>query len=111
MIAKCTVLSNITSVVSGKILRICIHEPLLILKKTIVLLHTLSAYNSLLVRYKVYSSDPRECLCTQAEGIVKPMKTLVLIQHHVERILEKNKLLIPNCQPLLLVENYTGIKA
>ena len=52
-------------------------------------IHTLSAYNSLLVRYKVCSSDPRECLCTQPEGMVKPMKTLValLIQHHVERIL------------------------
>ena len=87
MIAKYIVLSNIISVVSDNILRICIQEPLLILKKFIVLLHTLSAYNSLLVRYKVYSSDPRECLCTQAEGMVKPMKTLVLIQHHIERIL------------------------
>ena len=28
-----------------------------------VLLNALSAYNNLLVRYKVYSSDPRECLC------------------------------------------------
>ena len=66
----------------------CIQEPLLILKKIIVLLHTLSAYNSLFVRYKVYSSYPGECLCPQAEGMVKPMKTLVLmIQHHVERIL------------------------
>ena len=53
----------------------------------IVLLHASSAYNSLLVRYKVYSSDFRECLCTQGEGMVKPMKTLVLIQNHVERIL------------------------
>ena len=53
----------------------------------IVLLHTSSAYNSLLVRYKVYSSDFRECLCTQGEGMVKPMKTLVLIQNHVERSL------------------------
>ena len=87
MIAKYIVLSNIISVVSDSILRICIQEPLLILKKFIVLLHTLSGYNSLLVRYKVYSSDTRECLCTQAEGMVKPMKTLVLIQHHVERIL------------------------
>ena len=48
-------------------------------KKFVVLLHTLSAYNSLLVHYKVYSSDHRECLSTQAEGM-KPMKTLVLIQ-------------------------------
>ena len=90
MIAKYIVLSNIISVVSDSILRICIQEPLLILKTFIVLLHTLSAYNSLLVHCKVYSSDNRECLCTQAEGMVKPMKTLVLIQHHVERILQKN---------------------
>ena len=87
MIAKYIVLSNIISVVSDSILHICIQEPLLIFKKFIVLLHSLSGYNSLLVHYKVYLSDPRECLCTQAEGMVKPMKTLVLIQHHVERIL------------------------
>ena len=87
MIAKYIVLSNMVSVVSDSTLRICIQEPLLILKKIIVLLHTFSAYNSLLVHYKVYSSDPRECLCIQVEGTVKPMKTLVLIQHHVERIL------------------------
>ena len=89
MIAEYIVLSNIISVLSDRILRICIQQPLLILKKYIVLLHTLSTYNSLLVRYKVYSSDLRECLCTQAEGIVKPMKTLVglLIQHHVGKIL------------------------
>ena len=79
MKAKYIVLSNIISVVSDNILRICIQEPLLILKQIIVLFHALSAYKSLLVRYKVYSSDPRECLCSQAEGMVKPMKTLVLI--------------------------------
>ena len=87
MIAKYIVLSNIISFVSDNILRICIQEPLLILKKIMVLLHTLSAYNSLLVRYNVYSSDPRECLYIQAEGMVKPMKTFVLIHHRVERIL------------------------
>ena len=87
MIVKYIVVSKIIRIVSDNILRTCIQEPLLILEKIIVLLHTLSAYNSLLVHYKVYSSDPRECLCTQAEGMVKPMKTLVLIQHHVERIL------------------------
>ena len=89
MIAKYIVPSSIISVVSDSALRTCIQEPLLTLKEIIVLLHTLSAYSSLLVRYKVYSSDPRDCLCTQAESMVKPMKTLVLIQHHVERILEK----------------------
>ena len=36
----------------------------MISKRYIVLLHTLSAYNSLLVRYKIYSTDPRECFCT-----------------------------------------------
>ena len=64
MIAEYIVLSNIISAVSDDILCICIQEPLLILQKFIVLLHTLSAYNSLFVRYKVYSTDPRECLCT-----------------------------------------------
>ena len=44
------------------------------------------------------------------EDMVKLMYTLVLIEDHVERILAKNKLLIPNCQPLLLGENYTEIK-
>ena len=89
MIAKYIVFSNITSVVSDSILRISIQEPLLMLKKFVVLLHTLSAYNSLLARYQVYPSDPREFLCTQAEGMVNPMKALIglLIQHHVERLL------------------------
>ena len=61
--------------------------PLDIKKNFIVLLQTLSAYNSLLVRYKVYSSDHRECLSTIAKGMVKPITTLVLIEHNVERIL------------------------
>ena len=64
MIAKYIVLSNIISVVSDNILRICIQEPLLISKKISVLLHTLSAYNSLLARYKVNSYNTRECLRT-----------------------------------------------
>ena len=55
MIAKYIVLSNIISVVSDNILRICIDE---------ILLHTLSAYNSSFARYKAYSTDPMECLCT-----------------------------------------------
>ena len=63
MTAKYIVLSNTISVVSDNILCICIQEPLLISKKFIVL-HILSAYNSLLVHYKVYLSDHRECFCT-----------------------------------------------
>ena len=98
------------SVVSNKVLHICFQEPPLISKIFMVLLHTLSRYNSLLVRYKVYSSDPGN-VCVQAEGMLKPMKTLVLIQHYVERILWKNKIIILNCHPLLLGENYIEIKA
>ena len=53
-----------------------------------------------------------ENICVQADGILKPMKTLVLIQHHVERILQKkSKIVIPNCLPLVVGENYTEIKA
>ena len=87
MVAKYIVLSNIISIESDYIFRMCIQEPLLIFKKSVILFHTLSAYNSLLVGCKIYSSDPRECLCTQAEDMMKPMKTLVLTQHHVKRIL------------------------
>ena len=53
-----------------------------------------------------------ENICVQADGILKLMKTLVLIQHHVERILQKkSKIVIPNCPPLVVGENYTEIKA
>ena len=88
-IGKYIVLSNIMRVVSDSTLLTRIQEPLLILGNIIVLPHTLSAYNSLLVRYNVYSSNPREYFCTQAEGMIKSTKTLIspLIRHHVERIL------------------------
>ena len=52
MIAKHFVLSNIFSVESD-ILRKCIQESLLMLKTFILLLHTLSANDSLVVHYKV----------------------------------------------------------
>ena len=80
------------------------------IKKFVALLHTLSAYNSLLIRYEVYSSDPREYLCTQPETILKSMKSLVLMQHHIKRIISKNKIVIANYQSLLL-GNYTEIIA
>ena len=38
------------------------------------------------------------------------MKT-VLIQYHVEGILQENEIVILNCQPLVIGENYTEIKA
>ena len=40
-----------------------------IVLSNIVHLHTVSTYNNLIVRYKVYSSEHMECLSTQAEGI------------------------------------------
>ena len=46
MIAKYIVLSNIISVVSDNIFRICIPGTPLDIKKIIVFLHALSAYNS-----------------------------------------------------------------
>ena len=71
---KLIVLSNIMNVVSDNILHYMYLGTPLGIKKCIVLLHTLSAYNSLLVHYKVYSSDPRN-VCIHAEGMLKPMKT------------------------------------
>ena len=80
------------------------------IKKIIAFLHTLSTYNNLLVRYKVYLSDLGECLCT-SEGMLKPMKTLVFsidpAPYRKNPI--KNKIVKPNCQPLLLGEDYTEI--
>ena len=84
MIAKHTVLSNIISFASDNILRICFLEPLMITKKCIVLLHTSSAYNSLLVQGMFVIPGN---VCEQAEGMLKPVKTLALTQLHVEKIL------------------------
>ena len=111
MIAKYIVLSNIISVVSDNILRICIQEPLLISKKFIVLLHTLSAYNNLLVRYKVYSSDPKEYLCTQPEGMLTSNENFNIDPAPCRKNPIKNKIVIPNCQSLLLGEDYTELIA
>ena len=47
----------------------------------------------------------------QHEKMVKPIYSLVLIQHHVVRILSKNTFVKPSYQPLLLGENYTQVKA
>ena len=88
MIVEYNVLSDI---ISGEpdILLIYMYiynqEVLLILKKLKVFFHFLSVYHSLLVRYKVYSSN--STLVYKDEGMVKSMNTLVLIQHHIERIL------------------------
>ena len=97
MIAKYIVFSNIISVVSDNILRI-------------VLLHALSAYNSLHVRYKVYSSDPRECLCTSWRYVEAYKNFSIHPAPCQKNPIKKNKIVIQNCQPLLLGENYTGKK-
>ena len=86
MIAKYIVLSNIISVVSDNSLHICVQEPLLILKNLyffFILYQHVIVYSSAI---KLTSLIPSNA-CVQAEGMVKAMKTLVLIQHHVERIL------------------------
>ena len=90
MVVKHTVLSNIISVVSDNILRACIQEPILILKKFMVFLNNLLAHIAYLHTYSStvkFSRLKPGNVCVQAEGMVKPMKTLALIQHHVERIL------------------------
>ena len=86
MIAKYIVLSNIISAVSDNLLCICIQEALLLLKKIIVLLHTLSAMTAYSSAIKFTRLIPGN-ICVQSEGTVKHIKILVLIQYHVERIL------------------------
>ena len=90
MLAIRSVISNIISVVisvvSDKILRICFQEPLLILKELIfffILYKRITAYSSAIK----FSRLIPENVCVQAEGMLEPMKTLVLIQQHVKRIL------------------------
>ena len=63
MTAKYIVLSNTISVVSDNILCMYSGTPLDI-DKVYSSSSYFTAYNSLLVRYKVYSSDPKECFCT-----------------------------------------------
>ena len=94
---------------SDNILRICIQEPLLISKKNSVLLHTLSAYNSLLARYKVYSYDPREYLCTSSR-YAEAYENFSIDPAPCQNNPTKNKIVILNCQPLPLGENYTKKK-
>ena len=65
MISTCNALSKINTVALDNTLNICIQKPLWILEILVVLLHNLSAYNSVLARYKVYLSHPRECLYTR----------------------------------------------
>ena len=79
------------------------------IKKFIVLLHTLSAYNSLLVRYKVYLSDPKECLCTSWR-YAEAYENFSIDSARCRKNPIKNEIVIPNFQSLLLGENFTEIK-
>ena len=99
------VLSDIITVVPNSILCINIQEHLLISKKFLDCLRTLSAYNNLLVHYSVYSSYSMECQC--ARWKFDEAYTLVMIQYHVEKISWNNKLAIPKCQYLLPKENHS----
>ena len=78
--------------------------------KTVVLLHT-KVYNSLFIRYKVYSSDPRECLCTSGRYAEAHENFIIDPASCRKNPRRKNKIVIPNYQRLLLGENYTEINA
>ena len=79
------------------------------IKKFIVLLHTSSAYKRLRDHYNVYSSDPREFLCMRRRyGEVYLYFRIDPAPCRENPI--KKKLVIPNCQPILLGENNTEIK-
>ena len=89
------VLCNIISSVSNNILRI-------------FLLHTLSAYNSLLICYKAKVSDPRNCLCIRCkhgEGYAYHGINLAPCPRCRKNPI-LNKLVITNCQPPLF-EKFT----
>ena len=64
-------------------------------------------------RYKVYSTDPRECSCVSLRYAEAYENFLsidpALFQKNPDK--NKNKIVILNRQPLLLGENYTEIKA
>ena len=53
------------------------------MSKKYILFHTLSAYSSAIKFTRLISENS----FVQAEGLLEPMKTLVLIQRHIERIL------------------------
>ena len=62
--------------------------PLDIKKKAIVLFHTLSIYYHATANWSAikYTYLIPGNICLQDESMVKPMYTLVMIHHHVERI-------------------------
>ena len=97
------------------LLKFCVYvfiqEPYLILKRFRVLRHTLSAYNSFLVRDEVYSSNPKKCLCTRwrcGEAytylIIDPWSSTMLKESYKKQTSHTKMLAI------LLGENYTEKK-
>ena len=77
--------------------------------KKFIVLHTLSAYYSLLVHHKVYSFDPRECLCTSWR-YGEAYENFSIDPAPCWKNPIRNEFVIPNCQLLLLEENYTEIQ-
>ena len=76
MIAKYIVLSNTIDVVSDNILRTCIQEPLLILKKIyffFILNQHITAYLPAIKFTRLIPGN----VCVQADSMLKSMKTLV----------------------------------
>ena len=97
------------------LLKFCVYvfiqEPYLILKRFRVLRHTLSAYNSFLVRDEVYSSNPKKCLCTRwrygeayTYFIIDPWSSTMLKESYKKQTSHTKMLAI------LLGENYTEKK-
>ena len=80
-------------------------------KKNIALLHTLSAYNSLLVYYQIYSSHPKEYLCTSWRYAEAYKNSSFDPGPCQKNPIKNNKIVTLNCQPLLLGENYKSLTA
>ena len=62
------------------------------------------------MRYKDYLSDPRECLCTSSRYAEAYENFSIDPVPCWKNLIKKNKIIIANCQPLLLGESYTEIK-
>ena len=76
MIAKYNVLSNIISIVSDNILRICIQEPLLILKNFLfffILCQHITVYSSIIKFTRLIPGN----ICAQAKVMVKTYENFI----------------------------------
>ena len=85
------------------------NQKIIYLAIIIAFLHT-KVHNSLLGRYNVYSSDPRECLRTSWRYAAAYENFSIDPAPCRKNARGKNKIVIPCYKPLLLAENYTEIK-